>query len=534
MPSPDQPNLKTGRGNAVCVAIDPQAAEAGAAMMRQGGNAFDAAVAAGFMEAVVSPHNCGIGGYAASGVGYLARERRLVAIDANAVAPARATPRMFPVIPQRDPNDYRLVDNRHKAGPLAVAVPGVLGGLLVMLETCGRLDRKTVMAPAIERARKGPGLTGGQALTWLTMKARAEGTALPVKSAVKAGPLPMPGLAATLETVADEGADVFYSGRIGRAIADHVQRAGGILSREDMAAYRARRVEPVTVSVRGHTLAGPPPGTGSLSPMQFAAIADRLERAGKLGAAGSAALLEAYLETAKVVWEERLTMLADARTMAVPPQSLLADAHLDELHARVLEGLSHPAPGHLVAPDPLRGTIHLAAADGDGNVVAWTQTHGGGFGSNVMVPEIEVVLGHGMCRFDPRLGWANSLAPGKSPLHNMCPVVAVRDGRAVLAVGGSGGRTIINNAAALLIGRLILGLDAQAAVAAPRLQCETLEPAKVERSAGVETIEALRKRGHTIVEVQRDAGNTHMIARDGDAWAAAAEPRLATATVAVA
>lgn len=534
MANPDQPILKVGHGAGVCVAIDPQAAEAGAAMLRQGGNAFDAAVAAGFMEAVVSPHNCGIGGYAASGVGYLAREARVVAIDANAVAPARATPGMFPVVPARDPNDYRMLDSRHKQGPLSVAVPGVLGGLLLMLESCGRLDRKAVMAPAIERARSGPNLTPGQAFTWMTLKARGEGKPLPVRADVRGGIVPMPELAATLETIAEEGAAVFYAGRIGQAIADHVLRLGGILSREDMAGYRARVVEPVTVSVRGHTLATPPPGSGGLTSLQLAAIVDRLARSGKVGAAGSIEAFEAALETAKVVWEERLTELADPSTMKRPPQSLLTDAHLEQLTARVVEGLAHPGPGHLVAPDPLRGTVHLAAADRDGNVVAWTQTHGGGYGSNVMVPGLEVVLGHGMCRFDPRPGWANSIAPGKRPLHNMCPIVAVRDCRAVLAAGGSGGRTIVNNAAALLIGRLIFDLNPAAVVAAPRLQCETREPAVLERSAGLERIDGLRRRGHEVRDAARDAGNTHLISRDPQGWTAVAEPRLPSATVVVA
>src|SRR5215212_8664568 len=135
MPGPGRLSSKTGRGAALCVSTSREAAEAGAAILRRGGNAFDAAAAAGFMEAVVSPHNCGIGGYGATGIGFLAAGARVVAIDANAVAPARATPGMFPVIPTRDPNNYRLPDARHKQGPLSVAVPGVLGGLLRLLES---------------------------------------------------------------------------------------------------------------------------------------------------------------------------------------------------------------------------------------------------------------------------------------------------------------------------------------------------------------------------------------------------------------
>jgi gamma-glutamyltranspeptidase/glutathione hydrolase len=213
--------------------------------------------------------------------------------------------------------------------------------------------------------------------------------------------------------------------------------------------------------------------------------------------------------------------------MTVAPRDLLAASHLDELLRRVLEGLAHPGPGRLVAPDPLRGTVHLAAADAAGDLVSWTQTHGGGFGSMIMVPGTGVVLGHGMSRFEPRPGWVNSIAPGKRPLHNMSPVVATAAGRAVLAVGASGGRTIVNNSAALLINRLILGLEPGDAVAAPRLQSETLEPAVIESAVGVNCLATLRAHGHALTEVPRDAGNAFLIARDGRSWVGVPEPRMA-------
>jgi gamma-glutamyltranspeptidase/glutathione hydrolase len=116
----------------------------------------------------------------------------------------------------------------------------------------------------------------------------------------------------------------------------------------------------------------------------------------------------------------------------------------------------------------------------------------------------------------------------------MSPVIAVRDGKAVLAVGCSGGRTIVNNSATVLIGRLLFDLAPEAAAAAPRGQCETQEPAVVERTAGAEPIAALRARGHDIKETNRDAGSVHLIARDGDSWQGVAEPRLAKATTSVA
>src|SRR5438046_2751669 len=117
----DQADPKTTRASALCVSARREPAEAGAAILRDGGNAFDAIAAAGFMEAVVAPSSCGIGGYGATGVGYLAKKDRLVALDANAVAPSAARTTMFPVVPGREPNTYTLPDSRHKSGPLSVA-----------------------------------------------------------------------------------------------------------------------------------------------------------------------------------------------------------------------------------------------------------------------------------------------------------------------------------------------------------------------------------------------------------------------------
>lgn len=522
---------KTLQAPALCVAPDVRAANAGAEILTLGGNAFDAMVAAGFMEAVIAPQSSGIGGYGATGIGFHAPTRKVVAIDANAVAPRAATPDMFPVLAGANGKPYRLPNSKHKRGPLSVAVPGVLAGLLTVLKTWGTLDRKTVMAPAIRQARAGIPLAAANALAWLKMKSEAEGTPAPGTDEV-GKTVPMLELAETLESIADEGPDVFYSGRIGKAIADHIQKLGGILTRDDQAAYRPLLVEPISVEMRGHTLLTPPPGAGGLTSLQIAALFDRLHRPDKQPSASTAAAFEALIEIHKVVWEERLTQLGDPTAMTTPPQALLSEAHLGELLSRVTRGLENPSAGRIVAPDPLNGTIHLAAADAAGNVVAWTQTHGGGFGSGVMVPHTGIVLGHGMCRFEPRPGWVNSVAPGKRPLHNMSPVLALKDGRPVLAVGAAGGRSIVNNSATLVINHLILGESPSQAIALPRLQCETMEPAVIESTAGAECLSTLRARGHTLKETKRDAGTAHLIARTGDAWTGVAESRAPTAGVA--
>jgi gamma-glutamyltranspeptidase/glutathione hydrolase len=545
-------SAKRAFGAAVCVAGRRESAEAGLSMLRAGGNAFDAVVAAGFMEAVIAPHMCGIGGYGGACIAYHAGEKRLVALDADAVAPSAAAATMFPVLPGRGRDPYAFPDARHKTGAFSIAVPGVLGGLLTMLESWGKLDRKTVIAPAIRRAREGVALSKELAHTWLASEAASEGRKTPSKEAAP-GIIRFRALADTLEAIAEEGQALFYSGRIGSAIAGHVQRLGGMLTREDMANYRVLPVEPLTVRLGSMQIATPPPPSGGLSVLQMAALFDRLQRERKAGPPWSAREYHTLLEIDKVVWRERLTTLADPPAMALPPAELLTDHHMEALLARVLEGMKNPDEGNIIAPDPLKGTSHIAAGDPDGNLVSWTQTHGGGFGSGVMVKGTGVVLGHGMCRFEPRPGWANSIAPGKRPLHNMCPVVAMYGSIPVLAIGGAGGRTIVNNVAAVTIGMLVQKLPLPEVLLGPRLQCETHEPALLERARGSDVIESVRALGHEVLETTKDAGTVHVVSNGfydprvdpshlrliieehsklnparGFPWRGCSEPRLAT------
>ncbi len=523
---------KTAAGTGICIAPDSAAAEIGATILTQGGNAFDALIASAFAETVISPAGCGIGGYAATGVAYSVRENRVIGLDANAVAPAAATADMFPVISGRESLEYRFPDDRHRLGALSVAVPGVLAGLLHWQEKFGRLSRATVMAPAIGLARAGISLNTEQARTWLEMRAKSLGQ--PSTAVVDIpGIVPMDELADSLDAIAELGAVVFYRGKIGKAIAEHLRQQGGILTEDDLASYEPVEVEPVFVDVLGHRVFTPPPSSGGLSSLQMLSLFQRIAETESILDPSGVDAAELNIEISKVVWSERLTMLGDPRSMTVSPQSLLEDQHLLKLEDQVQRGRRQPDRGKIIAQDPLRGTAHLIAADQEGNVVSWTQTHGGGFGSKVMVPQTGIVLGHGMCRFEPRPGWVNSIAPGKRPLHNMCPLVAVRDGKPVLAVGAAGGRTIVNNAGALAVQRLVYGKSASEAVAAPRLQCESAEPVTAESTVGDTVADVLRARGHHVNLVSRDAGTAHMLVREMDLWRGAAEPRSERAATAV-
>jgi gamma-glutamyltranspeptidase/glutathione hydrolase len=150
-------------------------------------------------------------------------------------------------------------------------------------------------------------------------------------------------------------------------------------------------------------------------------------------------------------------------------------------------------------------------ADSAGNVVSLTQTHGAFFGSFVTVPGTGLLFGHGMTRFDPRPDWPNSIAPGKRPLHNMAPMLALQDGRPVAAYGTPGGRTIVNNQALFSLGLFVYSMEIADVLAIPRLHCEEAEPLKLEQRAGNEVFSALEDRGHRVEHVEKNGGPAHGI-----------------------
>ncbi|MFM7593700.1 MAG: gamma-glutamyltransferase, partial [Isosphaeraceae bacterium] len=359
---------KSATAKAVCVATNPFAAEAGAAMLRQGGNAFDAVAAIGFMEAVVTPNGTGLCGYGGAGTAFVAKTGEVIGIDANCAAPAAARADMFPVIPGREPNDIKFPDTRHRLGPLAVAVPGVVAGLGLMVEKYGRLKLAEVVRPALEKARSGVSLSRGNAETWYKMAAEAGGqkeSATKIPAGQSMAMVRMEGVAKSLALLASQGPRVFYEGEIGRDIASHLQKMGGIITAADMARYQAKVTPAVSVRTGTYQTYAAQPSAGGLTCLQMLALADRYQKSNSNLSWGTLDWWHGWLEIAKTAWEDRLTTLADAEFMKLTPQEYLSDKHLAKLWAIVERRLKQPDLGHIVAPDPLRGTIHCAAADAD-------------------------------------------------------------------------------------------------------------------------------------------------------------------------
>lgn len=468
------------------VAPDPLAAEAGAAILKQGGNAIDAAVAAAMVECVVQPHNVGLGGYAGTMVAYLASQNKVVALDFDSRAPLAATPEMFPLDRCTDGWDIEGDGDLDPAGPnehggMCITAPPILAGLSLALQRFGTMSFADVTARAHVLAEEGfvvyPQLA--RTLSLFAQYADEESRL----SLLADGTVPSPGemlvqknLARVIKTVREHGPQAFYSGKIARTIIDRVRGLGGVLCEEDFANVRPRLEEPLSVKCGDCEVFTPPPPAGGLTALQMINVMEKMS----LGDAdfGSPTYYRLMIEAARHAWADRFNHLGDPLFIDVPINELLSGRRADEICGLIRSGTS---PATIEAGLAGAGhTVHLVAVDAQRNMVSMTATHGSWFGSLVGVKELGIVLGHGMSRFEPAPGRPNSIAPGKRMQHNMSPMLITKNDKPYCVIGLPGGRKIVNVSALLAhaIGRY--GLTCGEAIEMPRFHTDGICPVQVD------------------------------------------------------
>lgn len=424
------------------------AGEAGIQILNDGGNAVDAAVATGLALATVEPWNSGLGGVGFMLV-YLAKEKRVRVVDFGPISPGGLNPADFPLTGGMTSELFTwptVKDDRNVHGPCSIAVPGHVAGLSLALDTFGKLKFRDVIQPAIKLAEQ------GMAIDWyLTLKVAisARDLAMYPSSAnvylpggyppvTPAGGtlqrLQLKGLANTLKRLADAGPRDYYEGEIAHSIARDIKNLGGILSADDLKRYHARIVDPITTEYRGTQLALAPNLTAG--PSMLRTIDNLRGLSFKSGAPGADAFFN-YAKVLREAFTERLTTMGDIT-----------------------------AEGDAKSPSC---TTHFNVVDGEGNMVAHTQTLLSVYGSRVVLPETGILMNNGIFWFDPRPGTPNSLAPNKRPLTNMCPVIAHKDGKARFALGASGGRKIFPAVLQLTSFMIDHGLSLEDAFHHPRI-----------------------------------------------------------------
>ena len=540
-------------GAAVAVAAARrESVDAALAMLGAGGNAVDAAVACAFVAGVVEPMETCL-----AGSGFLLAwdpaARRATAVDFPPRAPLAARPDMFEVVTSREADRLLGVsavrDDANTEGILAPGVPGTVAGLLAAHERLGRVERRRVIEPAIRAAADGFAIDGYYALQALdhleTLRGHPDAAAIylddrglpPVpaylgEATLGVAPLlGQPDLARTLEIVAERGAPGFYGGETALAIERHFADHGGLITREDLAAYRPLVGEPVRAGYRGVELLAPTSPCGAWTALQILRVLERFDASG----APDADALNILIAASRHAFADRYHWLGDPEHVPVPLRGLLSDAYADEVAAAIESGDPGPAfdaadgfpwealafravgdpwahedePGRRPDYRPARaasgaverhGTTHMAVVDGDGMMACCTHTAGNGFGSKVVAAGTGLLFDAAMVWFNAVPGAANSIAPGKRPLVNMAPVLAVEDGRARLAIGAPGGRRIVDAVVQVLVGALDRGLPIQDAIGAPRIDASGAAVLASER-LGEEALEQLRARGHAVVVV---------------------------------
>lgn len=508
--------------NGMVVTKDILASQAGTEMLRDGGNAVDAAVAAAFAVGVVEPWMSGIGGGGFMLI-HLAAENRTIAIDYAMRGPLAADESLFPLEEgfSNTPFGWRKVkDDANIHGWKAVAVPGTVAGLCYAHARYGRLPLARVMAPAIRYARE------GFPVTWFTQGAisadaptlaRYPETAAPFfkngfpKVAPHSGVelIVQADLADTLEAIAAEGPDLFYRGVLARRIAAAMATAGGLITAEDLARYQVEVVDPApSVQFGPYQLFSSPCPSGGPTLLETAAILAGTDLA-DVGW-GSPDALHLIAEATRLAWADRFAHLCDPDLMAFPWRALLDPAYaasrrtlIDRSRAMAEAMAGAPAPtahtqGGPGGPDG--STTSLVTADREGNVVSLTQTLMTSFGARVTIPGTGIIMNNGMYWFDPVPGKANSVGPGKKPLNNMAPLIVQRDGKPFLAIASSGGRKIPSANLNIFLNAAVWRMGIQEAVSAPRLDVGA-SGIELDDRFDAQTREALRRRGHQVTAV---------------------------------
>jgi gamma-glutamyltranspeptidase/glutathione hydrolase len=486
--------------NGMVVTNHPLASAAGVEMLAAGGNAVDAAVAAQFALTVVEPMMVGLIGGTTCHI-RLADGKHTV-IDGMSAVPLAGHPTMFKPLPGAAPEVFTAEGRVNEVGPTAVATPGSLLAWCHALRRYGTMSLADVMQPAIRHAMRGFTVTPylsdciDSAAADLARDPLASKRLLPGGMPLKAGVrLVQADYGEALALIARDGEGALHGGPLGKLLVECMEKAGAFLSARDLTDYRVVERTPIRGQYRGWEIVGPPPPAASgVHITQILNILEGYDIA-SLGF-GTVDTLHLLAEALKIAFADRSQASGDPDFVDVPVERIVSKAYAEERRRQIDPNRARDwQPGLLVKEGA--DTTHLTVADGSGNVVSTTQTINSLFGARFVVPGIGMVPNDYMSNFDPRPGRALSIAPGKRVTTSMSPMMALREGRVVYALGLPGGRKIFPSAMQALLNLIDHGMSLQEAVEAPRIWTEgpLLE---VEHGVPEAVRAGLRERGHKL------------------------------------
>ncbi len=538
------PTQSTGGARFGAVAtVHPIATDAAMDVLRNGGNAVDAAVAAMLTLGVVDNHNSGIGG----GCFIMVRmaDGRMAAIDSREMAPARAHRDMYLVNGKAD-------TNLSQTGPLAVGTPGALKGYDLALREFGSKPIAELLNPAADIAERGFPIDGNYA--GKLKRTRDDIAKFPASRAQLLKPdgtpyekgetLVQPDLAKTYRAIAQQGVDAyFYRGEFAKAVGDWMAANGGILSADDFARYVAKKREPLVTQYRGRTVIGmPPPSSGGLHVAQILAMLERFDLS-KMSDADRITVIGSAMNLA---FADRAYWLGDP-DFADVPRGLRDRGYLAQRSALISKdrALAVGSQGTPPKLDPefferqaQKHTTHVSVADAKGNVCAITATVNTSFGSKVIVPGTGVVLNNEMDDFSAQPGVpnafglvgmeANAVGPGKRPLSSMSPTIILgSDGKPEIVVGAAGGPKIITQVVCVVVNLIDLKLDPRTAMERPRVHHQWRpDELWIEKAIGEPTLTDLANRGFTLNRADPSGATNLVVVRPDKSLVPVSEPRL--------
>ena len=513
------PDLTTVRAIAaehgLVVAQERLAAQVGADILRQGGNAVDAAVATGFALAVTYPRagNIGGGGFM---VIHSAGRNEDVAIDYRETAPGATTPDAFLG------DDGKPDTDKSRNSALGIGVPGTVAGLAVALEKygSGRFTLAQIVKPAIELARDGFVVADDMADTLSDMYRRMGRWPNSAKALSRSDGTPLQegdrliqaDLAATLSTIAEQGPRGFYEGPVAERLAKAVRDGGGIMTVDDLKSYQALIRSPVRGSYRGYEIVSMPlPSSGGTVLLETLNILEGFPMPNMKQ--GTAPSLHVMIEAMKRAYADRARYLGDPAFVNAPVNVLVTKEYAARQRASIDLDRATPAADMLSVSPAREGanTTHYSVVDSSGNAVSNTYTLNFPYGVGLVAEGTGVLLNNELDDFTAAPGASNAFGlvgfeanlpgPGKRPLSSMSPTIVLKDGKPVLVTGTPGGSRIISAVLQVVVDVLDYNMDVAAAVAAPRVHHQWLpDEVRVERGFSDEVLAELRAKGHKVIE----------------------------------
>jgi gamma-glutamyltranspeptidase / glutathione hydrolase len=500
--------------HAVVTSDEPLASMAGMRILQDGGNAFDAAVATAVAVGVLDPRWSSIGGNGFATI-YVGKAREVRALNFYGSAPKRATAAL-----------YQGKDYSH--GILSAPVPSCLRGYEALHKTYGKLPWAKVLQPAIELAENGFVIRQGL----IDDMKQHEKDLLEFPSTKKvfqpngrwpaAGEiLRQPDLARTLKEVAEHGAGAFYDGPLAARMAEFYQQNGGVLSKEDLAAYQAKWVTPISTTYRGYTIYTQPPSSSAIAVLEQLNMLEAYDLRSLNH--NSPEYLHLIGEVMRLAIADRNRYVGDPDFAKVPTEKLLSKSYAAE--RRKLIHLDSTIPiataGDFDQPGD-NHTTHLSVIDGEDNMVALTQTLGDAFGSGVIAADTGVLFSDEMRHLHLDQNDPSRLEPGKRSRSNQSPLIVLKDGKPFMTIGTPGSNGIWQRIVQVIANIIDFGMDVQAAITAPRMiyggRAETgteFKPVfKIEDRIPEATINALRAKGYEITVVKDDDGRVNGIMID--------------------